>query len=100
MKKGPPYDKNVSLLRESNNLMFFHKAADWAYEMEIRSVYNASSNIYMRFKGESFLSIITGPRMTEENKKRVAKMVRDSPLAHIQVRSARLSNNSFSVEID
>lgn len=85
---------------ESDKLIFFTKARDWAYENEIRCIYNANSESFASFDPLGLVSIIVGPRMTSEDIERVKRLVAASPLKALPIRTARLSSNSFSVEID
>lgn len=80
--------------------MFYTKAADWAYEREVRIVYNVSDSTKVEFSPDGLLSVILGPRMPAENERRVRDAISASRAPHLQVRKARLSTNSFSVEID
>jgi hypothetical protein len=85
---------------ESDFLMFFNKASDWSYETEIRAVYNSNSQKALKFSRSGLVSIVLGPLMDEEARRRVRAMVDNSTQPNLSVRSARLSENSFSVEID
>jgi hypothetical protein len=85
---------------ESDKLIFFSKARDWAYENEVRCIYNANSDSYASFDPLGLVSIILGPRMSSDSIDKVKQLVAASPLRALPVRTARLSTNSFSVEID
>tara|TARA_R110002012_G_scaffold317487_1_gene533990 strand:+ start:55311 stop:56156 length:846 start_codon:yes stop_codon:yes gene_type:complete len=85
---------------ESDKLIYFSKAREWAYENEIRSVYNANSQSSASFNPLGLISVIVGPRMASEDIDRVKRLVAASPLRALPIRRARLSTNSFSVEID
>lgn len=85
---------------ESDKLIFFSKARDWAYENEIRCIYNANSVSHASFDPLGLVSIIVGPRMTSENIATVTRLVEASPLKALPIRRAKLSSNSFSVEIE
>jgi hypothetical protein len=60
---GPPIPMNATPLRraESNQILFFTKAEDWAYEAEARIVYEPKDNDVVKFKEDSLVSIIVGP---------------------------------------
>lgn len=99
--KTPPRNSGARIRQEeSNKLIFYTKAADWAYEREVRIVYNYSRQTSVKFNSDGLLSIITGPRMSEEDRKQLNNLIARSKVPHLQVREARLSSNSFSVEID
>lgn len=85
---------------EVNKYYFFTKASDWSYEEEIRIVYNVNNMSSYKFNPEGLASIIVGPQMSEKDEDRLRNLVNKSPLAHIPIKKARLSQNSFSVEID
>lgn len=85
---------------ESEKLHFFTKAADWAYESEVRIVYNANRAKSVRFEEDGLVSIIIGPRMNGESRAKLEALIRRSKLPHLSIRQARLSTNSFSVEIE
>lgn len=85
---------------ESDKLIFFSKARDWAYENEIRCIYNANSQGHASFDPLGLVSIIVGPRMSSEDVARVTRLVQASPLKALPIRRAKLSTNSFSVEIE
>jgi hypothetical protein len=84
---------------ESDKILFFTKAEDWSYEAEIRIVYNTERTSKIRFHPDSLISIITGPRMSPENRERLLRAVKESPYNHVAIREARLSKTTFSVEI-
>jgi hypothetical protein len=58
----------------SNNILFFTKADDWAYEAEVRLVYNHKRQQSVRFRKESLVSIILGPRFTDANRQRLESL--------------------------
>lgn len=84
---------------ESEKILFFTKAEDWAYESEIRLVYDFTEYSSAVFREDSLVSIIIGPRFSAENKRRLAKLIKDSYYKDLPIRRARLSNTTFSVEI-
>jgi hypothetical protein len=83
---------------ESNKLLFFTKADDWAYEAEVRLVYNHTQRHVARFRKESLVAIILGPRFTD--RQRLESVLNGSLYESIAVRKARLSKTTFSIEID
>jgi hypothetical protein len=97
-----PVPVNATRLRraESNKILFFTKADDWAYEAEMRLVYDQTQHPVVRFKNDSLVSIITGPRFTDENRQRLDSILKGSLCANIAIRKARLSKTTFTVEID
>lgn len=84
---------------ESNKLVFFTKAADWAYEREVRIVYDVARQSAASFKPDGLLSIIVGPRTSVAHIKRLKDLIKRSRVPHLPLRKAELSTNSFSVEI-
>jgi len=102
-KPGQPVEVpvNASPLRraESNKILFFTKADDWAYEAEIRLVYDQEQHPFVRFKTDSLVSIITGPRFTDENRQRLDRILKGSLYENITIRKAQLSKTTFTVEI-
>lgn len=84
---------------ESERFLFFTKAIEWAYESELRIIYNSNKFPSVKFSPDALVSIIAGPRMSEDDFDRLNWAVLNSPLAHIPVRRAKLSDNSFSVNI-
>jgi hypothetical protein len=84
---------------ESNKILFFTKADDWAYEAEIRLVYDQTQHSVVSFNKDSLVSIITGPRFTEENRQRLDTVLKNSLYENIPIRQARLSKTTFTVEI-
>jgi hypothetical protein len=84
---------------ESNKILFFTKADDWAYEAEIKLVYDQEQDPVVRFNKDSLVSIITGPRFTDENHQRLDTVLKGSLYENIPIRKARLSKTTFTVEI-
>ena len=99
-RKRSGYSEDRLRRSESDKLIFFTKAADWAYEREIRIVYNAPRQTNLPFSPDGLLSVITGPRMPEEHEARLREIIVRSKVPHLPIRKASLSTNSFSVEID
>jgi len=85
---------------ESDRLIFFTKAADWAYEREVRIVHSASRDPKVPFQADGLLSVIIGPRMKPEDQAKLRDVIARSQVPRVPVRFARLSTNSFSVEIE
>lgn len=83
----------------SDQMLFFTKAQEWAYETEIRLIYDASRKDGGRFAGGGLLSIIIGPRTPQDVEERLRRTIAQSKLPHLHVRRARLSESSFSVQI-
>ncbi|MCL6699145.1 hypothetical protein LZ496_10185 [Sphingomonas sp. NSE70-1] len=98
---GKPPISSMELRRaESEKLYFFTKAADWEYETEVRIVYNTVRMKSVTFDEDGLAAIILGPRMSDENRERIRKIIGASKVPNLPVRDAKLSTNSFSVEID
>jgi hypothetical protein len=91
--------RNTSDVAESDKILFFTKALDWAYEAEIRLIYNSNEKSANRFEPTGLLSIILGPNMNAEDEARLQETVSSSKCTHIQIRRARLSENAFAIEI-
>lgn len=85
---------------EADKLYFFTKASDWAYENEIRIIYNVNVMNSVKFSPDGLASIIIGPKMDGEDQRKLRDIVSRSALSNIPIREARLSGNSFSVDID
>lgn len=85
---------------ESDKLVFYTKAADWAYEREVRIVYTAPRQTSLPFQPDGLLSVIIGPRMSSDDEAKLRDILARSRVPHLPVRRASLSSNSFSVEID
>lgn len=98
---GPPVAINSSPFKraESSKLLFFTKAEEWAYESEIRLVYDSKDFDAPRFEKDSLVSVILGPLICEKKRQRIVNLVRNSPYKNISVRQASLSKTTFSVEI-
>jgi hypothetical protein len=101
-KGGPAIPENATPLKraESEKLLFFTKADDWSYESEIRLVYDLKGTPNVIFQPDSLVSIIAGPKFSDEGRRRLAKIVQGSPYEKVAIRNARLSRTTFSVEID
>jgi hypothetical protein len=84
----------------SDKILFFTKAEEWAYEAEVRLVYNLKYKQAADFEKDSLVSIILGPRFTDENRRRLDSLLKGSFYENISVRKARLSKTTFSIEID
>jgi hypothetical protein len=99
---GPKIPMNATWLKrtESEKILFFVKSNEWAYESEIRLVYDHEITKSIRFHKDSFISIITGPRFSDENRRRLSYLVKGSPCEGVVIRSAKLSKTTFSIEID
>jgi hypothetical protein len=93
-------DSPILSKMESESIIFFNKALDWAYESEVRIVYNSNISSSVNFDKEKLLSIIVGPRIDGKTLDRIKAMIQSSHIPHLPIRTARLSNNSYSVEID
>lgn len=95
-----PQRPSSLLQMEAERMYFFSKALDWSYENEMRIVYNTNNAKAVSFGQDGLASIIVGPRMSQEDKDRLRDVVAQSAMPHLPVRQARLSNNSYSVEIE
>lgn len=84
---------------ESEKLLFFTKADDWAYESEIRLVYDPKESPAAKFHADSLVSIILGPRFTDERHQRLTDILNGARYENIALSKARLSKTTFSVEI-
>ena len=85
---------------ETNKLLYFTKASDWAYEKEYRVVYNTNQVTNFSFNPDSLVSIILGPKMDQKIKDRVIDKVRTSALTGIPIYQAQVSTSNFSVQVD
>ncbi|QBX37849.1 DUF2971 domain-containing protein [Brevundimonas sp. S30B] len=99
-RKRTGYSDDNLRQAESDKLVFYTKAADWAYEREVRIVYTAPRQTSLPFQPDGLLSVILGPRMSSDNEARLRDLLARSRVPHLPVRKASLSTNSFSVEID
>jgi hypothetical protein len=94
-------DAKIGIIRaESEKLYFFTKASDWAYENEVRVVYNSNRIKSVSFDPDGLVSMILGPHMKPEDMVRLMALVKRSKLPNLPIRQAKLSTNSFSVEVD
>ncbi len=94
-----PHLKSSKLRKiEADRMYFFSKAIDWSYENEMRIVYDITSTKHIKIQKDGLAAIILGPRMTEEDQTKLREMVRKSPLAHVPIKLANLSTNSYSVQ--
>jgi hypothetical protein len=84
----------------SDKILFFTKAEEWAYEAEVRLVYDLKYQQAAGFEKDSLVSIILGPRFTDENRRRLDSLLKGSLFENVSVRKARLSKTTFSIEID
>ena len=89
-----------SLRSETNKLLYFTKASDWAYEKEYRIVYNTNQITNFTFNETSLVSIILGPRMPHEKQKDIIARVRKSSIPDTPVYGASVSTSNFSVQVD
>ncbi|MDJ0825234.1 MAG: DUF2971 domain-containing protein [Rhodobacter sp.] len=85
---------------ESEKIHFFTKANEWAYENEIRIVYNSRHHRGLEFDRQGLASIIVAPRMPEKDRDRIQSIVNASDIPNLHIREAKLSSTSFSVEIN
>jgi hypothetical protein len=108
-KNRPPYPLSLALALSSrrhegraisDKILFFTKAEEWAYETEVRLVYDVKYRQAADFERDSFVSIILGPRFTDENRRRLDSLLKGSLYENISIRRARLSKTTFSIEID
>lgn len=93
----PKFSSHLKM--EADKMYFFSKAQDWAYENEMRIVYDVNQMKSVKFEPDGLASIIIGPRMLDEDESRIRNMVANSMMPHIPITRARLSTNSYSVEI-
>jgi hypothetical protein len=98
-RPGVPINATRLTRAESEKILFFTKAEDWAYESEIRLVYDEAQLSSAIFREDSLVSIIIGPRFSSESRSRLKKLLEPSRYKTIPIRQARLSNTTFSVEI-
>ncbi|MCW2284743.1 hypothetical protein M2323_002630 [Rhodoblastus acidophilus] len=100
--EGLPVPVNATPLKraESEKILFFTKSEEWAYEAEVRIVYDYNLAKNMRFERSDLLSIIAGPKLSDENHHRIIAMIKGSPCATVPIRRAKLSKTTFSVEIE
>lgn len=84
----------------SDKILFFTKAEEWAYEAEVRLVYDLKYQQAAGFEQDSLVSIILGPRFTDDNRRRLDSLLKGSLFENISVRKARLSKTTFAIEID
>lgn len=84
---------------ESEKILFFTKADDWAYESEVRIIYGPDAKGHVIFDPNSLVSIIVGPRFSAESRERLRELLKGAPAEHLPIRDARLSTTTFSVEI-
>lgn len=61
---------------ESDKLLFFTKSYEWAYESELRIIYQAVRSESVRFEKDGLVSIIVGPRMSEECREKLISIVK------------------------
>jgi hypothetical protein len=109
-KYRPAYPLSLALALSSNpihqgravsgKILFFTKADEWAYEAEVRLVYDLKQRQAAGFEKDSLVSIILGPRFTDENRRRLDSLLKGSLYENISVPKARLSKTTFSIEID
>ncbi|MGL3104912.1 DUF2971 domain-containing protein [Bradyrhizobium sp. BR 1432] len=93
-------EKHFLRRAESEKTLFSTKSTDWSYEAEVRLVYEKKETSSVRFKPCSLVSIILGPRFSDEGRSRLMDLLRGTTYDRISVRRARLSKTTFSVEID
>jgi len=65
----------------------------------MRIVYDVNHMKSVKFEADGLASIIVGPRMSDEDEERLRNLVVNSKMPHITITRARLSTNSYSVEI-
>lgn len=99
---GPKIPMNATRLKlaESEKILFFVKSDEWAYESEIRVVYDEEKRKNVKFNKDDLLSIITGPKFSDDNRRRLEDIVKASPCDGIAIRNAKLSKTTFSIEVD
>jgi hypothetical protein len=66
----------------------------------MRLVYDSKDAPNVTFKTDSLVSIIVGPKFSDESCRRLDDIIKGSPYGNIAIRRAKLSKTTFSVEID
>lgn len=87
-------------LSENDKLCYFTKAADWAYEREVRKAYSEAIQRRMVFDPTSLVSIVCGPRMSTESRDSLKKIVSESEFSHVPILEAKISSSAFSISVD
>lgn len=84
---------------EFANAIFKHKSPEWAYEKEHRFILFERSSVALVLPEDAFAEIIMGCRMEEEHKQ-VIKAIIGSWAYPVQLKQARASKESYSLEYE
>mgnify|MGYP000185405157 CR=1 FL=1 len=93
-----PEDRTV-LRRELYKGLFFTKPQDWSYEEEVRVIYSTTNMTNLKFRKQSLYEIILGAKCPTEVKHRIKSLV-SQYAPQVEIRQARLTQDTFSVEIE
>lgn len=79
--------------------LFFKKPLDWAYEEEVRIIYSTINMTNVAFKNAYLYEIILGAKADTETELRIRELVANYA-PRIEIRRARLTRDTFGVEIE
>jgi hypothetical protein len=94
-------DLNGLKTAESDHLLYYQKATEWAYEEEVRTIYddeNYSEGI--PYSLDNLASIIVGPKTTSDTLDQLKEIVATSAIPNLAMFQAKISHSNFSVEVD
>lgn len=91
-------DDRKALRSELYRGLFFTKPLDWSYEEEARVIYSTADMTNVPFQKGGLYEIILGAKCNAEDQKKIRSLVKRYS-NKVVVRSAKITDDTFSVEI-
>lgn len=86
---------------ESDHLMYYQKAEEWAYEEEVRTIYDVERYPEgIPFYIDRLASIIVGPKINRETLEQLQEFVSTSDIPNLAIFQSKISQSNFSIEVD
>lgn len=86
---------------ESDHLIYYQKAEEWAYEEEVRTIYDGEKHPEgIKIDIDKLASIIVGPKISDKNLKRLTDVVAASMVPNLAIFQAKISQSNFNIEVD
>lgn len=80
--------------------LIFTKPEDWSYEGEFRLAYSTTRKTHVTFDPNGLVEIIVGARTEAPDVARIRQLVASTSRPNLKLSRARISNRTFSVEIE
>lgn len=94
-------DYNGLKTAESDHLMYYQKAGEWAYEEEVRAIYDGEKHPDgIPFSVDKLASVIVGPKISPETLEQLRNTIASSEIPNLAIFQAKVSQSSFSIEVD